>query len=352
MVKAQASTRCLFEALMSGERCMDLQWRSLAAGRLEEADRNAAARMAARTAWSWRPEITLTPVINSRIGTEVNTWDSDLALGVNLVMPLMRGLVLDVNHFESLRSYTREFKDGGQFAGERIASGLGRAMVHGLWHFDTLHTHARMSVGRAFTDFKGVGVETLTTIGDEGRHRLNFSAGQFKRPPRLLFGLPWIDDPDQERSYQLLNYRWAWGAREQLSTEATVGTFWGQDRGYAITQRFWHGDSHVAVSFRRSRMPDMDKPVAFAGITLAIPLTTRRDLGGARASFRGAAGWSYGVESKVLEKDNIITAGYGEVPRFGEHLAAFLNRDRYHDAYWRQQWWRVQEAAADLTTRY
>jgi hypothetical protein len=348
LVWAQASPQCLADALRADSICSDLRIHSAATHPLNAAQQTAVKAAAQARPWTLRPEVVLTPVINSRIGTEVNTWDADVALGVNLLLPLMKGVTLDVNHLESLRSYTREFQDGGQFANERLQSGLTRAMVHGVWHADALRTHARLSLGRGYTDYKGAALETLTVMGSEGRLRLNLSAGQFKRGPRYIFGLPLIDDPEQQRNYQLASARWAWGAREQMTTELTAGTFWAEDRGYALTHRFWHGDAHVAVSFRRSQMPDRDKPVAFAGITLALPLTTRRDLGGARMSLRGAPGWSYGVESKVLETDNIITSDYGEVPRFGEHLAFLLNRDRYHDAYWRTQLWRLREAAVDL----
>jgi hypothetical protein len=350
IVKAEASPQCLARALSSGERCQDLVYSNLAGRTLDEADREVLGGLHRMTAWTWRPELTITPIINSRIGTEVNTWDSDLAVGINLVMPLMQGVTLDLNRFESLHSLTREFKDDGQFAGQRLKSGTGRAMLHGVWQWPA-RNFGRLSLGKAYTEYKGVGFESLTILGQEGRHRLNLSFGQFKRGPRYILGLPLIDDPDRTRSYQLANYRWSWGAREHLTTEVTAGTFWNQDKGYAISQRFWHGDAHIAVSFRRSRMPEAERPVAFAGLSLAVPLTPRLDVGGSRASIRGPAAWSYTVESKVMEGDNIITPGYGEIPRFGEHLSQFLNRDRFHEAYWRHQWWRVREAAASQTNQ-
>jgi hypothetical protein len=48
---------------------------------------------------------------------------------------------------------------------------------------------------------------------------------------------------------------------------------------------------------------------------------------------RGTSQWSYAVESKILEKDNRITPGFGVITRAGDTLAHWLNRDRICLAY-------------------
>jgi hypothetical protein len=63
---------------------------------------------------------------------------------------------------------------------------------------------------------------------------------------------------------------------------------------------------------------------------------------------RGVSQWTYSLETKVLEKDNIITGGYGEVPKVGDGLAMTLNRDRNSTRYYDTNLGRIKNAYVSL----
>jgi hypothetical protein len=89
--------------------------------------------------------------------------------------------------------------------------------------------------------------------------------------------------------------------------------------------------------------------VSFAGLQINIPITPRRNAGISYAGLQGVSQWSYSFETKILEKDNRLTAGYGAIPTLGDSLATTLNRDRSSTQYLRDNSWRVKNAFINLT---
>ncbi|NCV57554.1 MAG: hypothetical protein EBW47_01910 [Betaproteobacteria bacterium] len=113
---------------------------------------------------------------------------------------------------------------------------------------------------------------------------------------------------------------------------------------YGFTNRFWHGDTSVALYIRRSRMSETVPRVSFAGFQIQFPLSLRSHGGLRYLGLRGTNQWSYSAESKILEKDNRLTTGYGVIPRPGESLSQWLNRDRLGQTYLNSQLQRMREA--------
>ncbi|MFM8637978.1 MAG: hypothetical protein ACKOER_09690, partial [Betaproteobacteria bacterium] len=134
-----------------------------------------------------------------------------------------------------------------------------------------------------------------------------------------------------------------------VTTEVTAGKFFNGDEGVSVLTRFHHGDASYAAYIRRSKMADRDQPVAFAGFQFSLALTPRRSVGPALFSLRGTTEFQYSIESKVGERDNLITRSYGEVPLFGEHLSRLLNRDRNGQAYVETTRWRLRDAFIHLS---
>jgi len=88
--------------------------------------------------------------------------------------------------------------------------------------------------------------------------------------------------------------------------------------------------------------------VSFAGLQLAIPFTPRENRSLEHLGFRGISQWTYSLETKVLEKNNIITGGYGEVPRIGDSLLMTFNRDRNSTRYYDTNLARIRNAYLNL----
>jgi hypothetical protein len=145
-----------------------------------------------------------------------------------------------------------------------------------------------------------------------------------------------------------VNYRYSNSDQQTTVTEITQGKFWAGDKGFSISQRFWHGDTSLNIYFRRTRMTEFKPLVSFAGFQFAIPFTPRENKGIEHVGLRGVSQWTYSLETKVLEKDNIITGGYGEVPKVGDSLAMTFNRDRNSTRYYNASLDRMKNAYLNL----
>ena len=336
LLKATGSAACVKQWLESETgTCADLKITSM----LQEQDEPfKPVRWEKGDFWTFRPELVLSPALISAIATEVGSLDFDLALSANLVVPLWQGAIFEVNQLVPTGAHTDDFRPGGAYYQSRLQSGITRRMLHQMLSFPSLNSQARISLGTAYTAFRGIQLETQTT-SINGRHRGGIQAGNFETD-RLPF--------NNKRSYNLFNYRYAWNDAQTLTTEVSQGKFFGGDEGFMISQKFWHGDSNVAIYFRRSHLPGTPD-VSFAGLQINFPITPRSNPGIRYAGLQGVNQWSYSFETKILEKDNRLTAGYGAIPTFGESLATTLNRDRSSTQYFRDNSWRVKNAFVNLT---
>jgi hypothetical protein len=347
-LRVAVAPSCVRQWFSDERTCTDITIQSL----LHE--RPAASSEGRELSWwtgAFRPELIISPAASYNIGTEVAAIDMQTAVVSNVVLPLWRGATLDAARIDPVKDLkSREFERGGFFAQERYKARLTRLMVHQLWDFPAANTVIRASIGRGFIDWKGAHLETMTT-SPQGAHRLGIITGRFEGPPPLdpIFGLPIYLAPAEKREYGLLNYRYAWDAQMRMSTELVAGRFWGQDEGAQVTQRFWFGDANVGAYYRRTKMPSMDKPTAFAGLMFTFPLTPRAATGWRWGGIRGPNNFALNIETKVGETDNLLTRGFAEIPRFGESVAQFLNQDRFAGDYFRAHQWRMKNAFKELT---
>jgi len=216
---------------------------------------------------------------------------------------------------------------------------MNRRMFHQVLSAPKLNTQFRLSAGMAYTTWKGQQLETMTQDSN-GRHRLSLMVGQFKNDALTR---------NNQKDYYLATYRLANNAEHTISTEITYGKFWGGDTGYQILQRFWHGDTNIGVYLRRSKMQDGAPTASFAGLQFTIPLTPRRNTGYEHFGLRGVNQWNYALESRIFNRENLLTPGYGEIPRFGENLPQIFNRDRNGNSYLSGEHWRLKNSFNELS---
>jgi hypothetical protein len=289
--------------------------------------------------WLFRPELVLSPTFLSSIGTEFGAFDMDGGVNINVVLPLWRGATIETNQIKPLGIGTRGFEQGGVFYASRLKPATSRSLFHQLINVPSINTQARLSVGTAYTAWDGHQIET-TTQSDAGQHRLGLTAGSFKNDSL---------SSNRQKTYELATYRYAHDDRMSTVTELTTGKYWGGDRGWSIGQKFWHGDTSLSIYVRRTRLSESSPLVSFAGLQLSIPITPRVNKGLEHFALRGTNQWTYTLESRVFERENLLTGGYGEVPRIGDSLIQTFNRDRNSTHYLESSLIRAKSAFNELS---
>jgi len=289
--------------------------------------------------WSFRPELVISPTLVSSIGTEFGSFDMDGGVNINLVLPLWMGATVETNQVKPLGIGTRGFEQGGVFYASRLKPATTRTLLHQLVNVPSINTQARLSVGTAYSTWDGHQLET-STQSDNGRHRLGLALGSFKNDT-----LP----ANNHKNYELATYRYAHDDRMSTVTELTTGKYWGGDKGWSLGQRFWHGDTALNIYLRRTRMTASAPLVSFAGLQLSIPITPRVNKGVQHLALRGTNQWTYTLESRVFDRENLLTGGYGEVPRMGDTLIQTFNRDRNSTRYLESSLMRAKSAFNQLS---
>jgi hypothetical protein len=289
--------------------------------------------------WSFRPELVISPILVSSIGTEFGSFDMDVGANINLVLPLWRGATVETNQLKPLGISTRGFEQAGVFYASRLKPVTSRTLLHQLVNVPSINTQARLSLGSAYTTWNGHQLET-STQSDNGRHRLGLTVGSLKNANLSA---------NNHKKYELATYRYAHDDRVTTVTELTTGKYWGGDKGWSIGQRFWHGDTALSIYLRRTRMEESAQLVSFAGLQFSIPITPRVNKGMQHLALRGTNQWTYTLESRVFDRENLLTGGYGEVPRMGDTLIQTFNRDRNSTRYLESSLIRAKSAFNELS---
>lgn len=346
-LKVIAEAKCVGRWLETGEACDKLRVQSMSQRLADERSTSVSddsnfteqqINWSENNKWNFRPEIVLSPLVISAIGTEYGSLDLDVGVNINAILPLWTGATIETNRLEPTGIGTRQFENGGVFYSERIKPASNRKMIHQLINIPTLNSQARLSAGTAYTVWEGYQLET-SSQSDNGIHKLGYTTGSFKNEALKS---------NNERKYELVNYRFANNDQQTSMTELTQGKFWAGDKGFSINQRFWFGDTTLNIYFRRTRMTENQPKVSFAGIQFAIPFTPRENKSLEYLSVRGVSQWTYSLETKILERENIITGGYGEVPRVGDSLVTTFNRDRNSSRYYDTNLNRIKNAYVNL----
>ena len=95
-------------------------------------------------------------------------------------------------------------------------------------------------------------------------------------------------------------------------------------------------------------MTESSPLVSFAGLQFSIPFTPIENRSFEHLNLRGTSQWTYTLESRIFDKENRITGGYGEIPKMGESLVQTFNRDRNSTAYLENSLGRIKNAFVNL----
>lgn len=253
---------------------------------------------------AWLPQFEIGPGLRTAVGTELGLFDYSLALELGTEVNLAPGLFWQ-GVLSAPMLHSNDFKDGQPFAGYRPQELGFDSSLLSYWKALPHGVAAQASAGYIDRNYRGGMVEGLW-MTEDGRWRLSGTAGRFEheltaaRQTPLLGSARWSLVPG------------AW----QL--EATAGRFLGGDQGYTLASQHWFGDTMIRLFYRDSQ-GDAGTAMAaqrkFVGFTLSLPLGPKaaQELG--PVTLRGSDRFAWGLQTKVGDKDNMLTQGYGDQPR-------------------------------------
>lgn len=253
---------------------------------------------------AWLPQFEIGPGLRTAVGTELGLFDYSLALELGTEVNLAPGLFWQ-GVLSAPMLHSNDFKDGQAFAGYRPQELGFDSSLLSYWKALPHGVAAQASAGYVDRSYRGGMVEGLW-MTEDGRWRLSGQTGRFEHEQTAARQTP-----------LLASARWslvpgAW----QL--EATAGRFLGGDQGYTLASQHWFGDTMVRLGYRDSQ-GDAGTAMAarrkFVGFTISLPLGPKaaQELG--PVSVRGTDRFAWGLQTKVGEKDNALTQGYGDQPR-------------------------------------
>lgn len=253
---------------------------------------------------AWLPQFEIGPGLRTAVGTELGLFDYSLALELGTEVNLAPGLFWQ-GVLSAPMLHSNDFKDGQAFAGYRPQELGFDSSLLSYWKALPHGVAAQASAGYIDRSYRGGMVEGLW-MTEDGRWRLGATAGRFEHELTAVRQTPLLGSA----RWSLVPGAW------QL--EATAGRFLGGDQGYTLASQHWFGDTMVRLGYRDSQ-GDAGTAMAarrkFVGFTISLPLGPKaaQELG--PVSVRGTDRFAWGLQTKVGEKDNALTQGYGDQPR-------------------------------------
>lgn len=276
------------------------------------------------------PRVTLSPEIESVVGSETGMFDYSLALNTQLEFPLAKGLSLNA-------SYNTPVSNSDDYD-------------HGIYQDRAKKAEWRETyISQAFVlpdNFTTQFMVGKTSYANEhylfGQNELNLDIADGRYQLGLVMG-QYIADEDKERWPVLVGtLRYYWD-KADISFRLTAGNFLGQDVGYKLESRHHFGDTQIYLMYK-----DTDTKMVGAGFS--IPLTPRKDMNPVNGfQLKGRPSWSYGLNTVIGEERNPVTFGVAVVPMQRNSLdARYYNFDRLSAAYF----YRHSERLRDAYYRY
>jgi len=277
----------------------------------------------------FKPHVEFSPGLLTTVGTEVGVFDYLVSLRANVYMPVYDGLVLSAMYEIPLVHSDNFDKDKvyGIRNANRLNNHLVTAMAHQTVHYESLLN--TLSIGQYQSDYLGFLNQTnLTTTS--GEHGLSLKFGSFKYKNNNF-----TDD----RNIYLGAYRYFYEPLN-LFTELMYGQYWNQDKG--VTLEFKRFFDQTAVSFYVK-----DVGHKYAGVSVSLPLTTRKLHNSKIVQFKGKSDFNYGIRTTLKEPSggNIQRPNGGIIPKSDFELAStYLDRDRLNGTYIRENIDRIRDA--------
>lgn len=257
------------------------------------------------------PQFELGLGLRTAVGTEYGLADYSAAVDISAELPLYQGLALQATASTPL-SNSGDFGPGRVFSDRRHTQTQFEQALLTYWQpVGALGLQA--AAGYINPTDRGGQVDATWHSAD-GRWRASGLMGRYTRTDGVY--VSGFTPALAALRLSVLPALW--------QVELTAGQFYNQDRGWSLASYHWMGDTRFKLYYR-STGPQSDplKPTrAFAGIEASFPLGPKPSLSqvGLTTYLRGADRWQVNLETKVGDRDNYLTAGYGQVPKIKHGL--------------------------------
>lgn len=272
------------------------------------------------------PRVSFSPALSSTYATELGVYDFSLALRADVEVPLWKGAGVNVT-MQKVVANTDDFEKGDSFEGRRLKGGLDQAVFYQAFELPfNIYNLTQVGVFREYYDYYGVINET-TWVSPDGRHQVSANIGKFE-----------YQDYDFNRDYYVGEYQFNW-SEQDITLHASMGKFWGLDKGVKVESRFWFGDSYISVFAAETVAQQV-------GIAFSIPLSPRKDMKVTPfGQVKGNEAWRHSVSTRIGESHNALVSKQAYVPYTRINMSrTFLNQGRNSSSYVYANLARLREA--------
>lgn len=253
----------------------------------------------------WKPQIELGVDVRTSVGTEYGLADYSAALDVGMEMALAPGLSWQ-------GSITVPVSNSGDYEPGRPFGAMGHPKTRFeqalLSYWRTVDTPwfsnvaVQGSVGAINASHTGGQVDAVW-MNPEGNWRLGGMAGVYHRSSANKTTVPLLGSV----RHSVVPGQW--------HLEATAGKYLRGDVGFGVASVHWFGDYRLKFYVRDSKGDALMPRTRFAGFEFSMPIGPRASTQFEQLSVRGQDRFDWGLATKIGQTNNVITPGYGEVPR-------------------------------------
>jgi hypothetical protein len=265
------------------------------------------------------PRVSLSPVLNTFVGTEIGVFDYSVALRSSVEIPLWAGASLLGDYDHQLKQ-SEDFERGRPFYRYSLPSRWTNvALTQALpLPFNILSSLGMGQFkGHYQEEYKGVFGEA-TWQSPNGVHRFSVTGGYYES---TIFDA-------LKREVAVGQYRYYFDDLD-LMVSLQAGQFWRQERGAKVTVDFNFADTQAKFYI-------IDTDHTFVGFGVSIPLGFRKDMTPTTFQLKGSEDFEYTLSTMVNSDRgcNCLVPGRAKLAPYGNHLEqVFLNYDRLNIAY-------------------
>ena len=265
------------------------------------------------------PRISLSPVLQTFIGTELGVFDYSLALRSSIEIPLWQGATLLADYDHQI-TQSSDFERGRSFYRWSVPSRWTNVALTQALQLP-LNIYSSVGIGR-FKDiyqkeYKGFFGEA-TWQSPKGAHRFSFSSGFYES---TIF-------EGQKREVNLAKYRYYFD-QLNLTVNLQSGQFWNQDRGSKLEFDFNFSDTQAKFFIQ-------DTDHMLVGFGVSLPLGFRKDMTPSTVQIKGSENVNFTLSTMVNSASgcNCLVPGRAKQAPYGDNLfKTLLNYDRLSISY-------------------
>lgn len=269
------------------------------------------------SSFTWKPQVEVGVSLRSTVGTELGLADYSAALNlggqIQLDIPdasvqLSKGWMWQGNVLIPV-SRSEDFEKNKSFyplAHQKTE--LDQALLSYWRYVDTpwiKNIAVQGSVGSVNPYSRGAQVDAVW-MNEEGNLRVGATVGAYSR--RKASGISTTQTPALFSMRQSV-------IPGQWHLEGTFGKFLAGDTGYKIASHHWYGDYKLSFFIRETKGEATVMPkTRFAGFEISLPFGPKESAKSDIGTIRGQDRWGWGLNTKIGQRVNTLSYGYGETP--------------------------------------